>query len=468
MTAAETSSFPNGDAGRAPACRGTILIGLLPERGAYNASFTLAHGLETAGFRVVYVGPASFRSQIVAQGLEFVRIDADVDATSADRSGASGQLRRLREGVVEYAATLRRLEAWVEANPVVLVLLDPVMWQFGIPLLRRGIPVWNLNTTLASAYDPHVPPVFSSLVPGGERHLRAWFTHRGAWARRMILAYSRAWLTRLKLLLGDPANYRALNPYAAAKRSGVSLRWDEYGFRLAVPELVMSVREFDFPQVVSRAERTYIGASVAAGRKEMTFDWGGICRNRPLVYCSLGTYAPHYREAARFFRVMLNALCGQTKWQAIIHAGEVMRAGELGPMPPHVRIETIVPQLEVLRHSSVFITHGGFSSVREGIYFGVPMIVLPCRYDQFGNATRVAYHGLGVTLDIRHVDENLILQQIAHVATEPRIRRAIDRMQGCFRAQEDCGAGVAAILASLTKGAGEPKSQAGEASLGST
>ncbi|HEX6552489.1 MAG TPA: MFS transporter, partial [Ktedonobacteraceae bacterium] len=48
-----------------------------------------------------------------------------------------------------------------------------------------------------------------------------------------------------------------------------------------------------------------------------------------------------------------------------------------------------VPQLEILQRAALFITHGGMNSASEGMYYGVPLIVIPQAQDQFYVAKRV-------------------------------------------------------------------------------
>lgn len=57
-----------------------------------------------------------------------------------------------------------------------------------------------------------------------------------------------------------------------------------------------------------------------------------------------------------------------------------------------------VPQLKVLQHADLFVTHGGLGSVKESINYGVPMLVYPLdlQYDQNGNGLKVEHHGLGL------------------------------------------------------------------------
>src|SRR6185503_18859644 len=77
--------------------------------------------------------------------------------------------------------------------------------------------------------------------------------------------------------------------------------------------------------------------------------------------------------------------------------------GRLGALPPNVVVVPRTPQHTLLEKASVFVTHGGLSSVKEAIWFGVPMLVFPLGYDQHGNAARIAFHGLGARGDERYV-----------------------------------------------------------------
>ncbi len=43
----------------------------------------------------------------------------------------------------------------------------------------------------------------------------------------------------------------------------------------------------------------------------------------------------------------------------------------------------------------VFITHGGHNSIIDGLYCGVPIVVIPLNFDQFDNARRVVKEGYG-------------------------------------------------------------------------
>ena len=72
-----------------------------------------------------------------------------------------------------------------------------------------------------------------------------------------------------------------------------------------------------------------------------------------------------------------------------------MNPETLGNIPSNIWTYSYVPQLEVLQHTDLFITHGGMNSVNEAMYYGVPMLVMPVINDQPLNAAQVEKLKLG-------------------------------------------------------------------------
>jgi hypothetical protein len=65
-------------------------------------------------------------------------------------------------------------------------------------------------------------------------------------------------------------------------------------------------------------------------------------------------------------------------------------------VPSNFVLRKTVPQLEVLKRSNVFITHGGANSMHEALSLGVPMAVLPLFGDQHMNAKSIERCGVGL------------------------------------------------------------------------
>lgn len=112
--------------------------------------------------------------------------------------------------------------------------------------------------------------------------------------------------------------------------------------------------------------------------------------DRPLAYLSLGT---SYTDRHDLYRLCVEALAGD--YRVVLATGKVDPA-VLGPLPDGVSAARIQPQLDVLAHASVFLTHAGMGSAAESLWFGVPTVVLPQAVDQFLNAATLVEIGAGV------------------------------------------------------------------------
>ncbi|GHH80644.1 glycosyl transferase [Streptomyces sulfonofaciens] len=73
-------------------------------------------------------------------------------------------------------------------------------------------------------------------------------------------------------------------------------------------------------------------------------------------------------------------------------------------LPGHVHLTNRVPQPLLLESVDVFVTHGGFNSIRESLRTATPMAVFPHFGDQIHNAKRVQELGLGREITDRTAD----------------------------------------------------------------
>ncbi|MGW6084466.1 nucleotide disphospho-sugar-binding domain-containing protein, partial [Bacillus subtilis] len=74
-----------------------------------------------------------------------------------------------------------------------------------------------------------------------------------------------------------------------------------------------------------------------------------------------------------------------------------------------------VPQLEILKRASLFVTHGGMNSTSEGLYFETPLVVIPMGGDQFVVADQVEKVGAGKVLKKEELSESLLKETIQDV-----------------------------------------------------
>ncbi|WP_437883866.1 nucleotide disphospho-sugar-binding domain-containing protein [Pseudomonas sp. LRF_L74] len=457
MTATEVISAQVGESGR------YIVFILTPERSAFNASFVLARGLRDKGYRVLYIGPDRCRQHVVNQGFEYEvfeyarhpeepELRDGIPVTEIDFSGIRGWWRMRSfvafERWAEFELRGRTLKRFHQLNPLV-ALLDPLVWAYARLPLECGVPLISFNTSLASSFNWHVPPAFCNLLPVEPETLASRLRNGLAWSR-MTLKY---WL--LYTLLPPLFSLRLLlwprgSLFRPLRRLGARICWSEYGPRLKLPELVAAPSAFDFPQMLSSNDRTYLGTCVDQQRQDVEFDWQGIDEQKPLVYCSLGTYSHVYDHGQRLFRAVVELACKRPEYQFVVQIGTAMEVTDFNEVPDNVRLLKEVPQLLLLQRTRFFITHGGLSSVREAIMFAVPMMVLPCWMEQPGNAARVVYHGLGVRGDIAQIDA-LGLARLLEGLEQGDWQGNLQRMQAAFQREEGPQAGIDFIESFLRK-----------------
>ncbi len=78
----------------------------------------------------------------------------------------------------------------------------------------------------------------------------------------------------------------------------------------------------------------------------------------PTLYVSLGTT---FNASPEFFAACFDAFAG-SKWQVVLSVGTRVDASTLVRIPDNFLVRPHVPQLEILEHTGVFVTHGGMNS----------------------------------------------------------------------------------------------------------
>ncbi|MDQ0971413.1 MGT family glycosyltransferase [Neobacillus niacini] len=183
--------------------------------------------------------------------------------------------------------------------------------------------------------------------------------------------------------------------------------------------IVYTTREFQpFGEAFDQTYK-FIGPSISTQLIESNFDLTAIKGKRP-IYISLGTV---FNQALDFYKLCIKAF-GDTSHTVVMSIGEKTSIYDLGDIPKNFIVENYVPQTEVLKDSKLFITHGGMNSTHEGLYYGVPLIVIPQSADQPIIARQVANIGAGITLQMRGLNANQLYESAEHVLNNPSFHKA--------------------------------------------
>jgi zeaxanthin glucosyltransferase len=115
---------------------------------------------------------------------------------------------------------------------------------------------------------------------------------------------------------------------------------------------------------------------------------------RPIVYVSFGGFLSARSDVLARVIEGLRHLAVRV---ALAHGSTAL--DELGSVPPHWLVRSYLPQVAVLAHASVAVSHAGNNSVTEALSAGVPLVVMPYSTDQFAGAAALDSTGLGRALD---------------------------------------------------------------------
>jgi zeaxanthin glucosyltransferase len=444
-----------------------ILILVWPEVSAYNATLRLSRVLAERGCQVVYAVPARWQDFLKHQGFETVIIeDVEGRALWATSTGWLKGLLTSRTTACQRLDELCASLAWIKYGGFDLVLLYVTLWHYSLALRRLGVPYVAVNACLGGVENAHIPPIFSSLAPASLCPIQ---TRQAWWRMRYLGAFNHryrgvipatpqgpGWRARLKDAgvaarhffntitepLRLPVYYRLLR---SARQAGTRIAWGDYGCRLVEPELVLGPQCIDFPRQETPQDRLYAGASIEEGRSEEPFDWSRLDGQRPVIYCAIGSHGAHWNQANRRRLVEALVQAGQAhpQWQLLLQLpGQDDLAG-LGPLTSNILAAAWFPQLQALQRADLIICHGGFGTLREALFYGVPLIVFPFGVDQPGNAARIVYHHLGLAGDIQSVSPQQISAMIECVTSDPTFHEQALQFSQSLRADNDCTGAVA-------------------------
>ena len=187
--------------------------------------------------------------------------------------------------------------------------------------------------------------------------------------------------------------------------------------------LVYTLREYqpyedEFPD----EQYKFLGPSIYERKKEV-FDF--VKDKNSVIYISLGTVL---KGAVSFFQNCIEAFRGENV-DVIISVGKKFNVKKLKSVPSNVHIYDFVPQLEVLKMTDVFVTHGGMNSVSEALGLGIPMVVIPFVSDQPVNARCIEKLGVGKRLEYSMVNKDTLKEMVWSVLSDTDIKDNLARVQ---------------------------------------
>ncbi len=429
----------------------------------------LARRLAAANHHVVIAGDAEAGALAQPHQVGFLPLEpcAFEAFVSQDESRSTVErLRHLRQRRLRGRASMAvdGFVHYLRRDRPDLVLVNGEMHAHIMAAASSGTPVALLNTFASIWRQRGLPPPHHLARPGV-----GWLgTPAGMallWEHLRVRKRYRRWLERLRHVGCDRAS--VLRDFGRSVGFDVSQLDDRqwlipFTYR-HLPVLSLHALEFEFPH--RPPDRVhYVGPMILGWRADrmlpaaeqdrldaLVARHGEAAGRRTLIYAGFGSVLS---TDLAFLRRLVGIVADRPAWDLVVSLSGQLPPEALGPVPDRVHLFPWLPQLDVLAHADIAITHGGINSVDECVVHGVPVLVY-CggETDMAGTTSRVVHHGIGIAGDRRRDDAATIRGYLDRLAGEPRFREAVRRLQRSYAAYVDARVAERTVDALLARGA---------------
>lgn len=430
-----------------------ITFDVLQTQGHLNPSFKLAKELQKKGHKINYTSGDRYKEFIEKQGFSVTNVYRAVTPILNPNKKVHkkyskiltylikntigrlflGYLQEVTQYASEQRLIMNRIKEILNLKPDLVIVDSMAPLYRTILYCAYDVKVIMLQTMMSPTQAPQIPPLHSRIIPRNSLLCKNLMACSWKWYYTKI-NLKRKW-RKLIYFGSDP---HSISEHVIKKCKFPKDRIDyertiNPGLKNLL-EINLAPRSLDFPRKYKDYEIA-VGCAVDTDRvdtlKDIRLEHLLNTCSQPIVYCSLGTISTvHNAQSSRFLRKIIKAVRNQP-WEIILSIGTKVSIKDLGLIPSNVHIFDYVPQLQVLEHADLMITHGGLNSVVECVIHEVPMIVCPLnnKWDQNGNAARVLYHNIGVVYQIRHEYAAILTSKIKSILATPSIMKSISQMR---------------------------------------
>ncbi len=372
----------------------TIVFFCIPAHGHTNPTLNVVRELTARGHRVVYYSYDDFREKIEDAGAEFIScngFDAQMHLTREEGAKIGSDLALSARVLVDTTLALdepvcRQME---QLKPDCIVADSMAVWGKAVAK-KLGIPYVCSTTTFAFNRES------AKIMPHSLKETLSMITSMGKVNAQVKRLKQRGYPVKSILdLIGS----------------------DETVHTVVYTSPLFQPCAETFPEHFA-----FVGPSIRPARSEVEKT------GEKLVYISMGTVN---NDMLPLYQACIEAVKG-THWQVILSVGDQVDAGKLQKLLENVFVHSTVDQIAVLEKADAFLTHCGMNSASEGLYFGVPLVMLPQTSEQGGVAARVEQLGAGLRL--KKTTPEAIRGTLETVMNDPSYRDNVKKIAESFRA----------------------------------
>ena len=370
-----------------------IVFFCIPAQGHTNPTLGVVRELVARGHEVLYYSYNILREKIEAAGAAFVacdEFDAEQHLTPQEGARIGSDLALSTRVLVDTTLALDEMVCaeMERLRPDCIVADSMAVWGKAVAM-KLGIPFVSSTTTFAfNQYS-------AKIMKQGPKELLNMVFSMGKVSRQIRRLQDRGYPVKniLDIISNDDQT----------------------------DTIVYTSPQFQPCSETFSEKYAFVGPSIRPARS-------AIRKTREkLIYISMGTVN---NDMLPLYRNCVDAL-KDTGYQAILSVGNQVDISQFGKLPEGIAVYPSVDQIAVLEKADVFLTHCGMNSASEGLYFGVPLVMLPKTTEQGGVAARVEQLGAGIIL--KKTSPAAIREAIQTVLTDSQYRENAAKIAESFR-----------------------------------
>jgi zeaxanthin glucosyltransferase len=375
--------------------------------GHLNPMTALARQLQARNHEVVFLYSSG------AGGLPFVPSPErdhinEARPEASKKEGQDALQFSIRAVLTQTEAILKSLPSTVQANGIDALIIDTVQFYAELGAMRLGMPYVHVATGVHWDYSGYTPLCFYD------------WPHETTPA---ALARNREGVAKWASLLGSVND--GVKAHAAS--IGLKIDWNDLSSTVSPFALISQIpRAFAFESSHWPSQFHHTGPfHNGKGREKVNFPWERLT-GEPLIYASTGTILNGQVDA---FRTIVAAVAKNKNLQLVLSIGDQIDPKQIGSAPNNAIIVRQAPQLELLKQTTVCITHAGLNTALESLAQGVPQLAIPVTYDQPGVAARIAHHKTGVVTSLDKLTADHLALLLEEVLTDLTYRENARKLQ---------------------------------------
>jgi MGT family glycosyltransferase len=377
------------------------ILANVPGFGHVNPTLAVVEELVTRGEEVIYYVPEGFKDAVEAVGATFRPYELDLSNMAPPAMGQGGQMPGFQ---MQNALPFRMIK---ESQRILPQVLEQLRQERPDAILYDPMCLW----ARIAAQVLHIPAIQLRPSYAVNEHVKLFPMGPGNGARGPVPP---PFMQQIRQDIATLCEQYELPPFDLQ---------DIFGHAEPL-NIVFLPRAFQ-PAGETFDERfVFVGPSIRPRHEKSTFPLEKL-EGGPVLYISMGTV---FNNQLEFFKGCVEVF-GGTEQKVVLSYGKRIQPAELGPLPANFIAAAYTPQLEVLAHTDVFVTHGGMNSTMESLYYGVPMVVLPQMVEQQMTARRVSELGLGVMLESSSDSAQKLREAIERVRQDVSFRARAQEMQ---------------------------------------